>query len=265
MGSLRSRTNIHPTAIVHPEAQLAEDVEIGPWCTVGPKVILGRGTRLVSHVVIEGNTSMGERNVVFPFSVLGAVPQDLKYRGEDTRLVIGDENTIRESVTLNLGTVQGGGETRVGNRNLIMAYSHLGHDAYVQDHCILANGSTLAGHVVLGNYVTLGGLTAVSQFARVGDHAYIGGQSGVEKDIPPFTIAVGQRPCQLKGANIVGLRRRGFAADTISKLNEAIKLWIRPDVEKERCLLEIESQYGEYPDIQRFVGFIRESEKGTTR
>lgn len=257
--------SIHPTAIVHPEAQLAEGVQVGPWCTVGPNVRIGKNTRLISHVVVDGWTTIGEDNVVFPFAVLGAVPQDLKYKGERTELLIGNRNTIRESVTLNLGTAQGGGKTQIGDQNLLMAYTHLGHDCIVGSNCILANSAGLAGHVTLEDYVTIGGMTGVSQFVRVGSHAYIGGQSGLEKDVPPFSIAVGSRPCNLKGANIVGLRRRGFTADTITKINEAIKLWVRPDVQKEQCLLEIESQYGEYPDIQRLVKFIRESETGVVR
>ena len=256
---------IHPTSLVHPEAQIHETVEIGPWCIVGPHVKLGKGTKLLSHVVVEGWTELGEENTVYPFSVLGAVPQDLKYKGEPTHLVMGNHNTIRESVTMNLGTVQGGGVTRVGDYNLIMGYTHLGHDCMIGNHCVLANYSGLAGHVVVEDYATLGGMTGVSQFVRVGAHAYIGGQSGLERDIPPFCIALGTRPSSIKGANIVGLRRKGFGADTIQKINEAIKLWIRPDIQKEQCLLEIESQYGEYPEIQQFVAFIRKSETGVAR
>jgi UDP-N-acetylglucosamine acyltransferase len=256
---------IHPSAQVHPEAQLHPSVDIGPWCTVGPHVKIGAGTRLISHVVLDGWTEIGEDNVIYPYAVLGAVPQDLKYRGEETRLIIGDKNTIREAVTMNLGTVQGGGKTQVGDHCLVMAYSHLGHDCIVGNHCIIANYGGLAGHVILEDYVTLGGMTGVSQYVRVGAHSYIGGQSGLERDVPPFCIAVGTRPCSLKGANIVGLRRRGFSAETIQKINEAIKLWARPDVQKEQCLLEIESQYGEYPEILNFVSFIRKSETGVAR
>lgn len=256
---------IHPTAIVHPEAQIGEGVEIGPWCTVGPHVRIGRGTRLLSHVVLDGWTEIGDDNVIYPFCVLGAIPQDLKYKGEATKLVIGHHNTIRESVTMNLGTVQGGGVTELKDHNLIMAYSHFGHDCRVGSHCVISNYGGLAGHVIIEDYVTLGGMTGVVQFVRVGAHAYVAGQAGVERDVPPFSIAVGQRPCSLKGANIVGLRRKGFAAETIQKINEAIKLWVRTDVQKEQCLLEIESQYGECAEIRQFVAFIRKSEKGVAR
>lgn len=256
---------IHPTAQVHREAKIDSSVEIGPWCTIGPHVQIARGTKLVSHVVLDGWTEIGEENVIYPFSVLGAVPQDLKYKGEPTHLRIGDRNTIRESVTMNLGTVQGGGETRVGSDCLVMAYTHLGHDCIIGNHCIIANYGGLAGHVILEDYVTIGGMTGISQFVRVGAHAYIGGQSGLERDVPPFCIALGARPCSIKGTNIVGLRRRGFAADKIQKINEAIKLWTRPDVQKEQCLLEIESQYGDFPEIQSLISFIRKSETGVVR
>jgi UDP-N-acetylglucosamine acyltransferase len=256
---------IHPTAIIDPKAELDPDVEVGPWCTVGPHVKIKKGTRLISHVVIEGWTTIGEDNVIFPFSVLGAVPQDLKYKGEMVELIIGDHNTIRESVTMNLGTVQGGGKTIVGNHNLIMGYTHLGHDCIIGNHCIIANYGGLAGHVILEDYVTLGGMCGVSQFVRVGAYSYIGGSSGLERDVPPYVIAMGTRPTSIKGANIVGLRRRGFSADVIQKINDSIKLWMRPDVQKEQCLLDIESQYGEFPEIQKLLNFVRASETGISR
>ncbi|OFZ80550.1 MAG: acyl-[acyl-carrier-protein]--UDP-N-acetylglucosamine O-acyltransferase [Bdellovibrionales bacterium RIFOXYD1_FULL_53_11] len=256
---------IHQTAIVNPDARIDSTVEIGPWCTVGPHVKLGRGTRLVSHVVVEGHTEIGEDNVIYPFSLLGAVPQDLKYKGEPTKLIIGNNNTIRESVTMNLGTVQGGGKTEIGSNCLIMGYTHLGHDCIIGNHCIIANYGGLAGHVTLGDHVTVGGMVGISQFVRLGDHAYIGGQSGLEKDVPPYCIALGARPCNIKGPNIVGLRRRGYKVDTIHAIGDAIKLWTRPDAEKERCLLEIESQYGEIPEVQVFLRFIKESRGGVIR
>lgn len=256
---------IHPMAIVHPEAQVDPSVEIGPYCKVGARVKIGKDTRLLSHVVLDGWTEIGEGNLIYPFSVLGAIPQDLKYKGEATRLILGNKNTIRESVTMNLGTVQGGGLTQVGDSNLFMAYTHLGHDCEIGNHCILANYSGCAGHVRLEDYVNIGGMVGLSQFIRVGSHAYIAGQSGVEKDVPPFSIAIGSRPCSLKGTNIVGLKRRGMASDIIQKINESIKLWMRPDVPKEQCLLEIESQYGEFSEIQKLLQFIRKSEMGVVR
>ena len=256
---------IHPSAIIHPEAQIASNVEIGPWCTVGPHVKIGAGTKLISHVVVEGWTDIGEDNLVFPFAVLGSVPQDLKYKGEATRLSIGNKNTIREGCTLNLGTVQGGGITSVGNQSLIMGYTHIGHDCIIGNQCIIANYGGLAGHVILEDYVTIGGMSGISQFVRVGEYSYIGGQSGLERDVPPYSIALGGRPCVLKGANIVGLRRRGFVAEKIQKINEVIKLWVRSDVQREQCILEIESQYGDQPEIAKFIAFIRKSETGVLR
>ncbi|MGE0615359.1 MAG: acyl-ACP--UDP-N-acetylglucosamine O-acyltransferase [Bacteriovoracia bacterium] len=256
---------IHPTAIIAQGAELHASVEVGPYCVIGPNVKIAKGTKLMSHVVVEGWTTIGEDNVIYPFSVLGAIPQDLKYQGERTTLIIGNKNMIREAVTLNLGTVQGGGKTQVGDGNLLMAYVHLGHDCIVGNHCIIANNTGLAGHVILEDYVNVGGMTGVKQFVRLGAHSYIGGQSGVEKDVPPFCIVLGQRPCSIKGANIVGLRRRGLKADTITKINESLKLWVRPDVPKEQCLLEIESQYGELAEIQQFLSFIKSSESGVVR
>jgi UDP-N-acetylglucosamine acyltransferase len=256
---------VHPSALVHPEAQIHPSVEIGPWCTVGPHVKVGRGCKLISHVVLEGWTDLGEDNLVYPFAVLGAVPQDLKYKGEPTRLVIGSNNTIREGVTLNLGTVGGGGVTRIGDHCLIMAYTHLGHDCIVGNHCIIANYGGLAGHVILEDYVTIGGMTGISQFVRVGTHSYVGGQSGLERDVPPYAIAAGARPTLIKGTNLVGLRRRGFLADRIQKINDAMKLWCRADMQKEQCLLQLESEYKECPEIQGMVAFIRGSEVGVVR
>ncbi|RYZ67986.1 MAG: acyl-ACP--UDP-N-acetylglucosamine O-acyltransferase [Proteobacteria bacterium] len=258
-------SRIHATAIVSPDAKIDPSVEIGPFCTVGPHVIIGKGTKLLSHVVVDGWTTIGDDNVFFPFSVVGAVPQDLKYKGEKTEMIIGHRNTIRESVTLNLGTVQGGGVTQMGDDNLLMAYSHLGHDTIIGNHCILANSAALAGHVTFEDYVTLGGQSGVAQFVRVGSHTYLGGQSAVEKDIPPFCIAMGGRPILIRGANIVGLRRRGFSAEVITKINEAIKLWTRHEVQKEQCLLEIESQYADTKEIADFIKFIRASEHGVAR
>ncbi|MBC7386462.1 MAG: acyl-ACP--UDP-N-acetylglucosamine O-acyltransferase [Cryobacterium sp.] len=256
---------IHSTAIIDSRAEIDPSVEIGPWCTVGPHVKIGKNTRLISHVVVDGWTTLGEENMVFPFATLGLVPQDLKYRGERTELTIGHRNSIRENVSIHLGTAQGGGFTRLGDDNLLMGYVHLGHDVLVGNHTVLANYVGLAGHAEVHDYAIVGGQSGLNQFVRVGAHAYIGGQSAVERSVPPFCIAVGSRPMAIKGANIVGLRRRGYSAEIISKINEAIKLWVRPDVEKERALLEIESQYGEIPDVASFVRFIRESDTGVTR
>ena len=256
---------IHPTAIIHPEAKLHSTVKVGPWSHIGPHVEIGAGTEVMSHVVVDGWTRIGENNKIFPFAALGHIPQDLKYNGEKTELIIGNNNTIREYVTLHLGTVQGGGVTQVGDYNLIMAYVHMGHDCIMHNHCILANGVNLAGHVVVESYANIAGMSGVQQFVTIGEHSYITAISAIHKDIIPYAVAHGQRPCALRGANIVGLRRRDFPADTIQKINESIKLWVRADVPKEQCLLEIESQYGEFKEVQKVLQFIRNSKIGVVR
>jgi len=253
---------IDSSAKIAKSAEVDDGVEIGPYCVVGPNVRIKKGTKLISHVVVDGWTEIGEDNLIFPFTYLGAIPQDLKYKGEKTHLKIGDSNTIREGVTINLGTVQGGGVTSLGSNNLLMSYVHLGHDCQIGNHCIIATHCALAGHVVVEDYANIGGMVGISQFLNIGAYSYIGGQSGIEKDVLPFSIALGQRPPHIRGANIVGLRRRGFAAETIQIINETIKLWIRPEVPKEQCLLEIESQYGDNPEIQQLVQFIKKSTQG---
>lgn len=256
---------IHETAQIHSQAEIHPSVEVGPWCIVGPGVKIGQGTQLKSHVVIEGRTTIGENNTFYPFCVIGGIPQDLKYKGEDTQLIIGNNNTIRESVTMNLGTEQGGGLTQLGDHNLVMAYVHFGHDVIVGNHCVLCNSVGLAGHVIIDDYAIVGGMVGVSQFVRIGSYSYVAGQSGVENNIPPYSIAIGCRPTRLKGTNIIGLRRNGFSAEVIQKINEAIKLWTRGDVQKEQCILEIESQYGEYEEIKKLIEFIRTSKSGVVR
>jgi UDP-N-acetylglucosamine acyltransferase len=256
---------IHPSSLVDPKAELAADVEVGPFCRIGPNVKIGAGSKLLSHVVIEGWTTIGTHNTFFPFSVIGAVPQDLKYKGEPTEVTIGDHNVIRECVTINLGTVQGRSKTSVGSHNLIMASVHLGHDCDVQNHVIIANGTGLAGHVTIEDYGNIGGMVGITQFITIGKYTYVGGRSTVDRDVPPFSIVVGERPCELKGANIIGLRRQGFKADVITAINESIKLWKRTDIAREQSLLEIETQFGETPEVKIIVYFIRKSENGCVK
>lgn len=256
---------IHPTSIVDSQAKLADSVEVGPFCRIGPHVKIGEGCKLLSHVVIEGWTTIGSHNTFFPFSVIGAVPQDLKYKGEPTEVTIGDHNVIRECVTINLGTVQGRSKTSVGSHNLIMASVHLGHDCDVHNHVIIANGTGLAGHVTIEDYGNIGGMVGVTQYITVGKYVYVGGRSTVDRDVPPFSIVVGERPCELKGANIIGLRRHGFKADVITAINESIKLWKRNDAPREQCLLEIETQFGDVPEVMQIVAFIRKSESGCVK
>jgi UDP-N-acetylglucosamine acyltransferase len=260
-----SSPNIHPTALVSPQAEIGSDVEIGPYCTIGPKVKMGSGNRLISHVVIDGKTTIGSGNIFHPFSVIGGLPQDLKYKGEETELWIGDQNTIRENVTLNLGTVQGGGKTVMGNNNLLMAYTHLGHDTIMGSHCILANSAAIAGHVILEDHVTIGGLTGVTQFVHVGAHVYCGAGAMIDKDAPPYTILVGSRPCEVKGTNLVGLRRRGFTNDVIAAINDSLKLWRQTDLQKDECLQKIEAEHGGFAEVKVLLDFIRNSKNGCLR
>ncbi|HRQ60505.1 MAG TPA: acyl-ACP--UDP-N-acetylglucosamine O-acyltransferase, partial [Alphaproteobacteria bacterium] len=212
--------SIHPSAIIDPEAKIGANVSIGPFCVIGPNVEIGDGTILKSHVVVDGHTSIGKNCRIFPFASLGSAPQDLKYAGEPSTLVIGDNNTIREYVTMNPGTKDGGMKTVVGNNGLFMMSTHVAHDCHVGNNVILANNATLAGHVHVGDYAILGGLSAVHQFIRIGAHAIIGGMSGVENDVIPFGRVKGER-AHLAGLNLIGLERRGFDKDRVRLLQRA--------------------------------------------
>lgn len=207
-------TVIDPTARIEPGAMIADDAIIGPFCIIGKDVSVGPGCRLLSHVNVSGNTSIGSNALIYPFASLGTPPQSLAYRGEPTKLVIGQDCTIRESVTINTGTTGGGGITRIGDRCYLMAYSHVGHDCAVGDDVILANSATLGGHCEVGDHVFIGGLTAVHQFTRIGAQAMISGVSGVAADVIPFGFAIGQRAV-LDGLNVVGMRRRKFSKDRL--------------------------------------------------
>jgi UDP-N-acetylglucosamine acyltransferase len=213
-------SQIHPTAIVATGARLADDVAIGAYCVIGEHVVLEAGVSLKSHVVIDGRTTVGERTRIFPFASIGFETQDLKYKGEPSSLEIGHDNTIREHVTINPGTEGGGMVTRVGNHCLLMVGAHVAHDCQIGDHVILVNNGTLGGHVVMEDYAILGGLSAVHQFCRIGRHAMIGGMSGVERDVIPYGLAMGDR-ARLTGLNIIGMQRRGFSRDDIQGLRSA--------------------------------------------
>jgi UDP-N-acetylglucosamine acyltransferase len=213
---------IHPSALVDRGAELADDVEVGPFSVVGPAVRIGAGTVLSSHVVVSGRTTVGRNNHFFPFCSIGGVPQDKKYGGEDTELTIGDDNTIRESCTISIGTAQGGGITRIGSDNWIMAYSHIAHDCLIGDHTILANNATLAGHVTLGDWVIIGGMSAIHQFCAMGPHAMAAGGSIILRDVPPFVMCSGN-PAEPHGINTEGLKRRGFSAESVNALRRAYR------------------------------------------
>ncbi|MFN7572487.1 MAG: acyl-ACP--UDP-N-acetylglucosamine O-acyltransferase [Betaproteobacteria bacterium] len=231
---------IHPSAQVAAGARLDDDVEIGPLAVIGPRVTLGAGSRIGSHVVIDGRTTLGRNNVVHAHAVLGGPPQDKKYAGEDTALIIGDDNTIREFCTFSTGTVQGGGTTRVGSRNWVMAYVHVAHDCIVGDDCVLANTATLGGHVEVGDWAILGGMCAVHQFVRIGAHAFVGGGSMMVQDLPPYTMCQGY-PAQPRGINVEGLKRRGFDAESIALLRRAFKLLYRDNLGAAEAVAAIEA------------------------
>ncbi|RMH62926.1 MAG: acyl-ACP--UDP-N-acetylglucosamine O-acyltransferase [Zetaproteobacteria bacterium] len=254
-------TRIHPTALVDARAELADDVEVGPYCIVGPHVRIGPGCRLMSHVVIDGRTTLGARNRIFPFASIGQVPQDLKYHGEPSELIIGDENTIRENVTINLGTEGGGMVTRIGSRNLLMAYSHVAHDCIIGNEVIMANCATLAGHIVVEDGVILGGLSAVHQFVRIGKYAMVGGMCGPTKDVPPFCLVSGGYQPGLSGLNLIGLKRRGLNAAQIKQLKTLYRVLFRSHEKLtrriERAESLIEDDYG-----RCLVEFVRNAKRG---
>lgn len=255
---------IHPTAIIHPGAKLADNVTVGAYSVIGEHVTVGADTTISSHVVIEGWTEIGGSNQIFQFSSIGAAPQDLKYAGEETWLKIGDRNRIREFTTLNRGTAEGGGLTTVGNDNLFMAYSHVAHDCIVHDQAILANGATLAGHVEIESNAILGGLAAVHQFCRIGCHTMISGGAMVAQDVPPYTVAQGDR-AKTVGLNLVGLKRRGFSAETIRGIKKAYRIIFRSGVRLEEALAQIDSEIEMTPELDHFVNFIKESQRGIAR
>jgi UDP-N-acetylglucosamine acyltransferase len=260
--------DVHATAIVDPNAELGADVTVGAYTLIGPHVRVGDGTTIGAHCVVEGRTTIGRDNRIFQFVSVGAAPQDKKYAGEPTALHIGDGNTIREFCTLNCGTAQDGGVTRVGDDNWIMAYVHVAHDCQVGSHTILANAVQLAGHVHLGDWVILGGLTGVHQFVRIGPHAMAGFSTRLSQDLPPFVMAAGN-PVQAQGFNQEGLRRRGFSAERIGIVKKMHRALYRRGLTLEVARAEIEGLRGEVaeaePDIELMLGFLAAAERGIVR
>ncbi len=250
--------SVHPSAVVEPGAVLEEGVRIGPFCVVGPHVRLGRNVELHAHVVVAGHTAIGEGTQVFPFAVLGHQPQDLKYKGEASRLEIGAHNVIREHVTMNPGTESGHMLTRVGDHGFFMVGSHVAHDCRVGNRVIMANNATLAGHCTVEDNAILGGLVAVHQFVRIGAYAFIGGMSGVENDVIPFGMALGNR-ARLAGLNIVGLKRRGFEREKIHAMREAYRMLFAAEGTLEERIEAVETRYSDDPEVQRIVAFVRTS------
>lgn len=248
---------IHSTAILEDGAELADDVSVGPYCVVGARVRLGPGVRLHSHVVVQGDTTIGEATEVFPFAVIGMPPQHTSYHSEETRLDIGERCVIREHVTVHRGTLEGGGLTQIGRHCFLMAGSHVAHDCRVGDHVILVNNSATGGHCAIGAYAILGGLSAVHQFARIGEHAFVGGMSGVENDVIPFGSVLGNR-AHLAGLNIVGLKRRGFSREAIHDLRRAYRLLFANEGTLKERLRDVDAEFSDDENVQKIVGFIRE-------
>lgn len=251
-----SKPLIHPAAIVDPSAKLGKKVSVGAYSIIGPHVVLEDEVEIKSHVVIEGRTHIGKQTIVYPFCSIGAIPQDLKYKGEESVVEIGSHNVIREYVTIHPGTEGGGMITKVGNHCLLMIGVHVAHDCVVGDNVILANNATLAGHVTVGDFAIIGGLSAVKQFVRIGHHAMIGGMSGIESDVIPYGQATGDR-ATLSGLNLVGLRRRGFERDQIHTLRSAYRLLFSPEGTLSERLVDVQERFKDNPIVMEMVAFIR--------
>lgn len=250
-------SNIHPSSVVDPKAQLADTVTVGPFCIIGPDVVLGDNVELISHVVIEGRTTVGANNKFFPFSSIGHCPQDLKYNGEPSRLEIGNNNIIREHVTLNPGTEGGGMLTKIGNDCLIMVGTHVGHDCQIGNNVILVNNATLAGHVIVEDWAIIGGLSAVHQFCRIGRHAMIGGMSAVENDVIPYGSVTGNR-ARLAGLNIVGLKRRNFDREIIHSMRTAYRLLFAQEGTMAERVEDVSAMFNECEPVMEILKFIRQ-------
>ena len=254
----------HPTAIIQPGAEIDPSAEIGPYCIIGPHVKIGANTRLIAHVFVDNDTTLGVGNVVHPFAALGGPPQDLKFKGEQTRLTIGADNTFREFVTINRGTAGGGGETTIGDSNFFMAYSHVAHDCHVGSQTIFANAATLAGHVTVEDDATIGAFSGVHQFCRVGRHGFIGGYTVVTQDALPFVKTVGNR-AEAFGINTIGLERKGFSPDALSALRKAYRILFQSKLNTGQATERIEAELSEYEECRYLVSFIRASTRGIVK
>ncbi len=257
-------TTIDPTAIVDKDAQLGSGVSVGPYSIIGPDAVIGDGTIIESHVVINGHTELGKNNHVFAFAAIGGQPQSIAYKGEPTKVVIGDNNIFRENVTVNRGTVDDEGITSIGDDNFFMAYTHIAHDCRLESNIVFANSASLAGHCRVGNHVVLAGYTLVHQFCRVGDHCFTGVNSVCIQDVPPFTLVAGNRAIT-HGINVRGLRRRGFSSEDVLELKRAYKIIYRAGLTMTQALEQIEAKEWQSEHIQNMVGFIKESKRGVIR
>lgn len=257
--------SIHPTAIVDPKSKVHPSCKIGPYCVIGADVELGEGCHLVSHVAMEGPTKIGVDNGFFPFTSIGMAPQDITYAGEPTRLEIGDHNVVREFVTINRGTMKGGGCTRIGSHNLIMAYTHIAHDCQVGSYIIMANAATLGGHVTVGDWATVGALCPVHHFVRIGAHAFIGGGTTITRDVLPFSKTSAERGTHAYGLNAVGLERRGFTKDRIKKIHHAYKVLLASKLNTSQAIGKLKAEADGGEDVEMLISFIEASERGVIK
>ena len=258
-------TNVHPTAIVDPRAKVAASCKIGPYCVIGAEVEIGERCILRAHVSMEGPTKIGTDNSFFPFCAIGMAPQDVTYKGEPTRLEIGDHNDIRECVTINRGTVKGGGLTKVGSHLLIMAYTHIGHDCLIEDHAMLVNGATLGGHVTVEEWAVVGALCPVHQFVRIGAHSYIGGGTVITQNVLPFSMTSAARNTHAYGMNKVGLERRGFSKERIAKIHHAYKILLASKMNTSQALEKLRTEADRGEDVEMLIRFIEASERGVIK
>jgi UDP-N-acetylglucosamine acyltransferase len=256
--------SIHPTAVIASDAVISDDVDIGPYAVIGAGVEIGSGTRIGPHAVIHGPTRIGANNRIFQFASVGDAPQDKKYRGEPTRLEIGDNNIVRECVTLNRGTTKDAGVTRIGNDNLFMAYSHVAHDCVIGDHCVFANSVALGGHVHIGDWVIMAGFSGVHQFCKVGAHAFIANNAAVTRDVPPYVMTVGQ-PATAHSINSEGLKHRGFTAEQIRNLRNAFRVLYRSGLKLADAERELKALAAGQPEVAAFVEFLSQSTRSIVR
>lgn len=254
--------SIHPTAVVSSKASLGEEVSIGPYAILEDHVVLGDHCRVDAHTVIQGPTRVGAHCHFFPFCSIGFPPQDLKYQGERTELVIGDHNTFREYVTVNRGTAGGGGRTSIGNHNFVMAYSHIAHDCVLGDHVLLANAATLAGHVTIADHATVGAFSGVHQFCRVGVYGFVGGYSVITKDVLPYSKTVSAREAKNYGVNVIGLERRGFSTGSIRAIRAAYRVLLQSGLNTSQALDQLKQEFAGRPEVQALIDFIQTSERG---
>jgi UDP-N-acetylglucosamine acyltransferase len=255
---------IHPTAIVSPEVEIGHDVTIGPYCRIGARVKIGNDCKFDSHVIVEGPTTIGESNHFFPFGTIGLQPQDLKFRGEETYLTIGNHNVFREYVNVHRGTKGGGGHTRIGDHNFLMAYVHVGHDSQLGSHIILANAATLAGHVTIADHATVGAFSGVHQYCRVGTHGYVGGYSVVTKDVLPYSKTVSERNTHAYGPNVIGLERKGFSPEQIQNIKAAFRLLLQSNLNTTQAVEAIRAK-AQSPEVQIILDFIETADRGVIK